>query len=289
MASPVLKNLLQQNDCLIVPGVQDMIAVQIADKIGFPVLFGTGYWLTASAYGLPDAGLVSYTQMLDRMQTLVRTSKAAIIADADTGFGGLLNVDQTVRGYEAAGVTAIQIEDQEFPKKCGHTPGKRIVPAEDMCERIMVACDARSDRENFQIIARTDAYQKEGLDGVMFRLDAYARAGADILFPEALSSEDEIQKVTKAFDLPVMVNMANGSSGPIFSKSELTDLGISLAIFPSLTSLIALKAMEAALTELKETGNGNPPADQLFSFSEFSSMIGFDQVLAFDKKWARER
>lgn len=286
MADPILRQKLSEKGCLIVPGLQDMIAAKIANKVGFPVVFGSGYWLTASSMGLPDAGLATYSDMLKSMQTLVEVCDGAVIADADTGYGGLLNVQHTVRGYERAGVTAIQLEDQEFPKRCGHTPGKRIVSDADMADRVRVAADTRQDKENFLIIARTDARQIEGLDGVLRRLDAYAEAGADILFAEALLNEKEMHKVCATFDLPIMVNMANGGSTPLFKVSELQDIGYSIAIFPSLTSLVAAQAMECALQHLKETGDGD--AEDIFSFKEFGSMIGFDDIHAFERKWARD-
>lgn len=185
MANPILRQKLDRGEFIVAPGLHDMIAASVANKVGFDIVYGTGYWLTASSLGLPDAGIATYTQMLDRMATLVRTSQGAVIADADTGYGGLLNVHHTVRGYEAAGVTAIQLEDQEFPKKCGHTPGKRCVPTQDMVEKIKVAAAARQDKENFLIIARTDARAALGVDEAMRRLEAYAEAGADILFFEA--------------------------------------------------------------------------------------------------------
>lgn len=286
MANPVLRNMLNAGEMVVAPGLQDMIAAKIANKVGFPVVFGSGYWLTASAMGLPDAGIATYSDMLDRMKTLVETCDGALIADADTGYGGLLNVRHTVQGYERAGVTAMQIEDQEFPKRCGHTPGKRIVPTEDMIDRVRVAVDTREDDENFLIIARTDARQSEGLDGVLRRLDAYAEAGADILFPEALASEEEMEKACAAFDLPLMVNMANGGSTPMLHASALKAMGYSIAIFPSLTSLVAARAMENALLVLKENGDGDPT--DIFSFAEFGSMIGFDDIRAFERKWARD-
>ena len=140
MSDPKLRNLLDQGEFVLAPGLHDMMAGVLANKVGFDVVYATGYWLTASAYGLPDAGIATYTQMLDRVATLARTVDAAIIADADTGYGGLLNVHHTVRGFEEAGVTGIQIEDQEFPKKCGHTPGRRVIPPSDMQAKIRVAC-----------------------------------------------------------------------------------------------------------------------------------------------------
>ncbi len=170
MANPILRQKLDSGKFFVIPGIQDMIAAVIANKVGFDIVYGTGYWLTASAWGLPDAGIATYTEMRNRMETLARTSNTAVIADGDTGYGGLLNVHHTVKGYEAAGVTAIQLEDQEFPKKCGHTPYRRVIPVQDMVEKIKVACDAREDKDNFLIIARTDARQSEGLDGALRRL-----------------------------------------------------------------------------------------------------------------------
>jgi 2-methylisocitrate lyase-like PEP mutase family enzyme len=285
MANSILRTKLADGAFFVVPGVHDMISAVIADKVGFDILYGTGYWLTASAYGLPDAGIASYTQMVDRMATVARTSKAALIADADTGYGGLLNVHHTVKGYEAAGVTAVQLEDQEFPKKCGHTPNKRLISLEDMVEKIKVACDARTDKENLLIVARTDARQSEGLDGSLRRLEAYAKAGADILFPEALQSEEEMRTACAAFDAPVMANMANGGLSPVPNASVLAELGYAFAIYPSLTSLVAATAMEKALIDLKQNGVGEP--DELFNFKEFCSLIGFEDVWAFEKKWAK--
>ena len=232
-------------------------------------------------------GIATYTQMVDRMATLAQTSNAAVIADADTGYGGLLNVHHTVKGYEAAGVTAIQIEDQEFPKKCGHTPFKRVVATQDMVEKIKVACQARTDRENCLIIARTDARQSEGLDGALRRLEAYDKAGADIIFPEALQSEEEMRTACAAFDKPMMANMANGGLTPVPDADVLAEIGYAFAIYPALTSLVAATAIEKGLTNLKEKGIGEPAG--LFNFKEFCSLIGFDEIWAFEKKWAKER
>lgn len=286
MANQIFKEKLATKQFFVIPGIQDMIAAVIANKVGFDIVYGTGYWLTASAWGLPDAGIATYTEMHNRMATLVKTSNAAVIADGDTGYGGLLNVHHTVRGYEAAGVTSIQLEDQEFPKKCGHTPYKRLVPTEDMVEKIKVAVDARTD-PNFLIIARTDARQSEGMDGVLRRLEAYSEAGADIVFPEALTSEEEMRKACETFDKPVMANMSNGGLTPVPSADVLAQIGYAYAIYPSLTSLAAAAAMEKALVDLKEKGVGEP--DGLFSFKEFCSLIGFEDVWAFDRKWALDQ
>ena len=219
------------------------------------------------------------------MATLVKTSNAAVIADGDTGYGGLLNVHHTVRGYEAAGVTAIQLEDQEFPKKCGHTPYKRCVPTKDMVEKIKVACEAREDKKNFLIIARTDIRASEGVDAALHRLEAFAKAGADILFFEAPQSEDEMRRACEAFDLPMMANMADGGKTPILPAATLKEIGYSLAIYPSMTSLVAASAMEAALRGLK--AHGLSETQPMMNFMEFCELIGFKDVWDFEKRWGR--
>jgi 2-methylisocitrate lyase-like PEP mutase family enzyme len=287
MANPILRQKLAAGEFLVIPGVQDMIATVMTNKVGFDIVYGTGYWLTASALGLPDAGIATYTQMVDRMRTVVRTSSAALIADADTGYGGLLNVHHTVRGYEEAGVTAIQIEDQEFPKKCGHTPYKRCVPTEDMVEKIKVASEARQDKENFLIIARTDARASLGVDDAMRRMEAYAKAGADILFFEAPQSEEEMRRACEAFDKPMLANMADGGKTPILPAKVLQEIGYALAIYPSMTSLVAAAAMEKALRTLKEQGVSQAPGIDMFDFGEFCRLIGFQDVWDFEKRWAR--
>ena len=170
-----LGEALRAGEFVAAPGLHDMIAAVIANKVGFDFVYASGFWLTASGYGLPDAGIATYTQMVDRVATLTRLVDASVIADADTGYGGLLNVHHTVRGYEEAGVAAIQIEDQEFPKKCGHTPFKRVVPVLDMVEKVKVACEARRNPSGMLVIARTDARQPEGFEGAVKRGLAYAR------------------------------------------------------------------------------------------------------------------
>lgn len=286
MADSRLRKLIEARKFFVAPGIHDMIAGVVADKVGFDVVYGSGYWTTASAYGLPDAGIASYTQMLDRMATLVRTTSAAVIGDADTGFGGLLNVHHTVRGYEEAGLSAIQIEDQEFPKKCGHTPFKRLIPVEDMVDKVRVAVAARKSPD-FLIIARTDARQSEGLEGSIARANAYVAAGADIAFCEALTSEEEMRRACEQVRAPMMANMANGGLTPVLKAEVLEDIGYAFAIYPSLTSLIAASAIEAALQRLKQDGDGEPADLPMFNFREFCEMIGFREVWDFEKTWAR--
>lgn len=291
MSNPALRAKLTNGEFFYAPGIHDMIAAVIAKELAFDVVYATGYWLTASALGLPDAGIASFTQMLDRVETLARTVGAqeggpAVIADADTGYGGLLNVHHTVRGYEKAGATAIQLEDQEFPKKCGHTPFKRIVPTETMVAKIKVALDARLDPDNTLIIARTDARQSEGFDGALRRAEAYADAGADIVFVEALTSEDEMRRACAAIGRPMMANMADGGKTPIKSARQLEELGYACAIYPSMTALAAAAAVKHALKRMRETGTSLNDDVPLHDFNAFCSLIGFEEVWAFERRWA---
>src|ERR1700728_2779698 len=286
MSKRSLKKALEAGEFILAPGLHDMIAAAVCNKVGFDFVYASGYWGTASAYGLPDAGIATYTQMLDRVSTLARIANASVIADADTGYGGLLNVHHTVRGYEAAGIAGIQIEDQEFPKKCGHTPFKRVVPMIDMIEKVKVACEARTNPEETIIIARTDARQTDGFEGAVKRGIAYGEAGADVVFLEALESEAEMREACARISKPMMANMADGGKTPIRSKSELAALGYKLAIFPSATGLAAAAAAENALQTLKLAGTSNSPNLPLFSFSEFNSLIGFEEVWDFERRWA---
>src|SRR5215470_3537993 len=189
----MLKQALSRPGLITAPGVYDMISAKIADRLGFRALYMTGYGVSASV-GLPDAGLASYTEMVERVAQICQGTATPVICDADTGFGGLLNVERTVRGYERAGAAAIQIEDQVFPKKCGHTPGRGVVPVEQMVRKIEVAAASRSSPD-FLIVARTDARTSLGLDEALRRGEAYARAGADILFIESPESEAEMTRI----------------------------------------------------------------------------------------------
>lgn len=286
MSDNTLRQKIEAGDFILAPGLHDMISAVIANRVGFDVVYASGYWLTASAHGLPDAGIATYTQMVERVATLVRTVDAAVIADADTGYGGLLNVHHTVRGYEAAGVSGIQIEDQVFPKKCGHTPGRLVVPAAEMATKVRVACEARLDERNTLIIARTDARQAEGFDAAVARGQAYARAGADIIFIEALESDEEMREACRRIDRPMMANMADGGTTPVMDRKQLIDIGYRLAIFPATTGLAAAAAIEKGLQALKTQGTSQVDGVELFDFNTLCRLIGFEDVWAFEKRWA---
>jgi 2-methylisocitrate lyase-like PEP mutase family enzyme len=282
----LLRDKLLRREFFLAPGLHDMMAAVIARDMGFDVVYGSGYWLTASCLGLPDAGIATYTQMRERMVTLKTTvGRAALIADADTGYGGKLNVHHTVRGYEDAGVAAIQLEDQEFPKRCGHLPGKRVIPMADMVDKLRVAAEARRDPAGMLIIARTDARQVEGVDAALRRAEAYGNAGADILFVEAPLDEEEMRRICRSSALPMMANMSDGGRTPIRSAAELEEIGYAGAIFPAATALAANAAVEKVLHLLKESGTSQSPDIPLYDFDRFTRQIGFEEVWALESHW----
>ncbi len=284
MASPVLRQEIGNGGFITAPGVFELISALIADRMGFKALYVTGYGTVASALGLPDAGLASYSQMIDRIGRIAEMTKTPIIADADTGYGGLLNVRHTVRGYEQAGVTAIQIEDQEFPKKCGHTPDRRVVPIADMVRKIKVAFDSRSSSD-FLIIARTDARTGKGLDEAIRRGVSYAEAGADIIFVELPESESEMAEIGRRIGKPLLANMVNGGRTPMLPADRLKALGFSIAIYPAVGFLAAGEALHRAYTDLQKNGTSTA-AVPMYSFSEFNKLIGFEDVWEFERRYA---
>lgn len=284
MADPRLRQAIEAKDFILAPGVFDLISALIADRAGFKALYVTGYGTVASYLGLPDAGIATYRDMIERIGQIVKMTNTPVIADADTGYGGLLNVQHTIRGYEAAGVTAIQIEDQEFPKKCGHTPNRRVIPLEDMVRKIRVASDSRSSRD-FLIIARTDSRTGLGLDEAIRRGEAYREAGADVVFIESPESEAEMQTVSQRIDAPLFANMVNGGRTPLLSADRLKELGYAIAIHPALGFLSVGAALDKAYRDLAANGITSPDID-LYSFAEFNKLLGFEDVWDFEKRYA---
>ena len=279
---PSLKTLLRRGEVLVAPGVFDMISARIADRMGFAALYMTGYGTVASSLGLPDAGLASYTEMVSRVATIAAGTTTPLVADADTGFGGLLNVERTVRGYEAAGAAAIQIEDQVFPKKCGHTVGRQVIPAEDMARKIRVARESRDSAE-FLIIARTDARTAHGLDEALRRAEAYAGAGADILFVESPESEEEMRRICASFDKPCLANMVEGGRTPVLTREALIQIGYRMAIFPATGFLATAAALTHAYDALRTHGSSAGQPLDLLDFAAMNRLMGFERIWQFDR------
>lgn len=280
-----LKAKLAGNELVVAPGVFDMISVRMADSLGFDCLYMTGFGTVASYLGEADAGLATYTDMLNRVTAFCAASRTPIICDADTGYGGLLNVAHTVRGYERAGAAGIQLEDQEFPKKCGHTPGRRVIAQHDMAQKIRVAVEARQDSDML-IIARTDARTALGLDEAMRRCDAYLEAGADVLFLESPETEQELEAIGKRFDAPLIINVVEGGRTPQLSPADLQRLGFSLAIYPASGFLAVAQALYKVYGELKARKGTLETKDQLYSFEKMCELMGFPAVWEFDRKHA---
>jgi 2-methylisocitrate lyase-like PEP mutase family enzyme len=268
------------------PGVFELISARIADSFGFPALYMTGYGAVASHLGLPDAGLATYTEMVERVERICSVTSTPLIADGDTGYGGLLNVQRTVRGYERAGAAGIQLEDQQFPKKCGHTPGLRpVIPTDEAVAKIRVAVEAR-ESPDFLVIARTDARSDHGLDEALRRGEAFAKAGADVLFIEGPQSIDEMRAIGRAFDQPLMVNMVDGGRTPVLPAEQLRELGYTIAIFPATGFLAMGAALRSVYAHIAEHGSSAGLEQPLHDFAAFSELMGFPEVWEFEARWA---
>lgn len=280
-----LKARLAQPGLLAAPGVYDMVSLRLADRMGFDAVYMTGFGTVASHLGLPDAGIATYSDMVGRVKAMAGMARTPLIADGDTGYGGLLNVHHTVQGYEAAGAQAIQLEDQEFPKKCGHTPGRRVIPMNDMVRKLRVAVEARRSSD-FLLIARTDARTSLGLDEALRRAEAYAEAGADVLFVESPESVDEMRRIGalgQRLGKPVLANMVEGGRTPVLSRSELEAIGYRLAIYPVTALLAATQAMRAVYDSFARHAAPDQP---LMAFSDLTQLMGFEDVWAFEKRHA---
>ncbi len=262
-----------------------MVSLRLADSFGFDALYMTGFGTVASHLGLPDAGLATYSDMVGRVAAMAGMARTPLIADADTGYGGLLNMRHTIRGYEAAGAAAIQIEDQEFPKKCGHTPGRRVIPMADMVRKIRVAVESRSSPD-FLVIARTDARTSLGLDEALRRAEAYARAGADILFVESPESQEEMRRIGSAFDVPLVANMVEKGRTPVLTRNELEALGYKIAIFPVTALLAAVQAMADVYATLQQQGSSAGSGVPLYDFGDLTRLMGFEDVWSFEQRYA---
>lgn len=284
-----LKSLLGREGCLCLPGVYDGISARMADSMGFEALYMTGYGAVASSLGVADAGTATFTEMLDRVRCVAGAVRVPFIADGDTGYGGLLNVERTVRGYAAAGAAGIQLEDQEFPKKCGHTEHRRVIPEDEAVDKIRVAADSRPGAD-FLIVARTDARYSEGMDAALRRAERFLKAGADILFVESPESLEELRRVAETFrGATLLANMVEGGRTPYLSVEELGQMGFKVAIYPGSGFLTAARALQLVYRRLKDAGIGTGGAAEMLPFSAMNDLMGFPAVHAFEKRYGRQQ
>jgi 2,3-dimethylmalate lyase len=281
-----LRELLDAGGTILAPGAFDPLAARLAEEAGFPAVYMTGFGTSAALLGRPDVGLLTMTEMVGNAARIADCVDIPVIADADTGYGNPLNVIRTISAYETAGVAAVHIEDQVAPKKCGHMEGKLVIPAEEMAQKIRAAADAKIQPE-FCIIARTDARAVEGLAAALDRARLYRAAGADALFIEALTSEDEAAEAARAFpDVPLLFNWAEGGKTPPLSLDRLRELGYRIVIFPISTLLAATAAMRRILREIAQAGTPAAALPELPSFGEFCDFIGLPDVRAAEQRYA---
>jgi 2-methylisocitrate lyase-like PEP mutase family enzyme len=283
----MLRQRLSRPPILIAPGIYDPLTALVAEQAGFEALYVSGAAIAYTRLGRPDIGLVSMSEVVDTVALIRDRVRAHLVVDADTGYGNALNVERTVRLLERAGANAIQIEDQDFPKRCGHLDDKALIPAQEMAGKIKAAADARASRETL-IIARTDAVAVEGFERAIARAELYREAGADVLFVEAPRRREELARIGAAVGkgTPLMANMVEGGKTPLMPASELQALGFAFVIFPGAIVRALAKAAEEFYGSLKANGSTEPFRPRMFDFDALNKLIGTPDMLARGKRYA---
>ncbi len=279
-----LRKLINGDRCVMAPGVSDALCARLVAQSGFDAVYMTGNGTSAQRLGMPDIGLLTQTEMVDNAQHIAEASGLPVIADADTGYGGPMNVRRTVRDYERAGVAAIHIEDQQWPKRCGHYEGKTLIPLEEMANKIKAAAEAKTDPD-FMIISRTDAIAVDGFEAALERGKACEAAGADIIFIEAPETDEHIETVPKTFKKPCLFNMSTSGKTPARSADELTALGYKIVIYPNHTLMAAMKTAKQFLADLKASGSVADVQDQLLSWDDRHAVLGMDEVQELEARY----
>jgi 2-methylisocitrate lyase-like PEP mutase family enzyme len=276
-----LKQRLADGRVLLAPGVYDALSALLAEQAGFEALYFSGASLAYTRLGLGDIGLVSYAEAADALARLTERVRVPVIADADTGFGNALNVQRTVRGFERAGAAMVQLEDQVFPKRCGHLAGKAVVPAAEMCGKLRAALDARTSADTL-ILARTDALAVEGLDAALDRAEAYLACGVDALFIEALRSSAQMDAACARFAqrVPLLANMVEGGQTPVQSAAELGARGFRIVVFPGGTTRAVVHALQGYFASLAAHGSTAPWRERMLDFDGLNALLGTPELLA---------
>jgi methylisocitrate lyase len=272
--STQLRQMLDEPEIIVLPGAYDALSARLAERTGFEAVFTTGFGFAATVLGVPDYGLLTMSETMERVRHIVRALNVPLVADMDTGYGNALNVVRTVRECVALGVAGIILEDQEWPKKCGHFDGKRVIAAEEQAAKLRAAADAR-DGDDLVIIGRTDARAPLGLEEAIRRGRLYHEAGADVVFVEAPQSIDELRAVAEAIpDAPLFANMIEGGKTPLLASHELRDLGYKVVVYPLSALFSAAKAVEETYRALFEAKTTASRTDAMVSFREFEEFIG---------------
>ena len=285
-ATTRLRQMLKEPGIIAAPGAYDCLTAKIIEAAGFPAVYMTGSGTSASRIGQPDLGMATMTEMVANAANIVDRVHVPVIADADTGYGGILNLHRTVRQYELAGVAAIHIEDQDVPKRCGHLDDKVVIPAEEMCQKVRVAVESRTD-DDFVIIVRTDALAVTGLDDTLARCEQYVKAGADVLFVEAVRTPEEIERVTREFDVPLLYNFVEKGKSPLIPVAELERLGFKIVIFPGSAMFTVCKVIGDVMRHLKEHGTTEGLLEDMVGPVEFFETVGLSEMLALDSQFSR--
>lgn len=271
---------------VLAPGVYDALSALIAEQAGFDALYLSGASIAYTRLGRSDIGLTTYTEVEDALARITERVAAPVIVDADTGFGNALNTQRTVRGFERAGAAMIQLEDQTFPKRCGHLDGKTVIPAAEMCGKLKAAADARTN-ESTLILARTDALAVEGLEAALDRAEAYLEAGADALFIEALRTPEQMRAACERYAarVPLLANMVEGGKTPVQSAEALTELGFRIVIFPGGTARAVARTLQGYYASLRRHGTTAPWRDGMLDFDGLNAVIGTPELLARGKAY----
>jgi carboxyvinyl-carboxyphosphonate phosphorylmutase len=283
----LLKKYILDPEILIMPGAHDALSARIIEKAGFKALVIGGYPATAALMGKPDISFLTLPEMVDHLARLTDTVNIPILVDGDTGHGGVLNVARTVREFERAGAAGLFIEDQVFPKRCGHMEGKQVVGREDMVAKIKAALDARKDSD-LVITARTDALAVMGVDEAIERGNLYREAGADVIFVEAPRSVEEMRRINREVDAPTLANNVEGGKTPFLPAKELEAIGYNLVIYPVSATYAAARAVSGLMEELKRTGTTAGFSERMWQFSEFSEFIGLEEFRRQERSYLEE-
>jgi carboxyvinyl-carboxyphosphonate phosphorylmutase len=283
-STTALRHLLRQPGIVVAPGAYDCLTAKLIEREGFPAVYMTGGGTAVTRVGKPDLGFTTLSEMLASAGAITSTLSVPLIADADTGYGGPLNVYRTVQEYEKAGVAALHIEDQAFPKRCGHLDDKAVIPMADMVAKIHAACEARRD-DDFVLIVRTDALAVTGLDDTLRRCVAYAEAGADVLFVEALRHQDDIERVRREINLPLLYNFVEHGKSPLIPAPQLQALGFKIVIFPGSIMLSVCTLAQRVLREIREHGTTAELLGDMVGVQDFFEIMGLQELLALDAKW----
>ncbi len=271
------KKLILDDEILVLPGAYDALSAKIVEQAGFKAVTLGGYPASASLLAKPDVSLLTLTEMVDHLRHIVEAVDIPVFGDGDTGHGNVTNVARTIRLFENAGVAGLFIEDQVFPKRCGHMEGKQVILAEEMCAKIKAAVDARRDPD-LVIMARTDALAVYGMDAAIDRGNQYRDAGADLIFIEAPQSVEDMRRITKEVNAPLLANMVEGGKTPILSARELQTIGYSVVAFPLSTLYAAAWALREVMTKLAREGSTRTCQDHMIAFENFNSLVGLDAI-----------